>query len=83
MITRIAAGLAAGLALATTAYAHHGFGTFAMNQDIELTGTITRLDYVNPHSWVHFNVTDKDGTTAEFRCELPANWPMPSAASTL
>jgi hypothetical protein len=56
--------------IANTAAAHHGFGSFAMNEDIELTGTITRLDFVNPHSWVHFNVTGDDGRTVEYRCEL-------------
>jgi Family of unknown function (DUF6152) len=62
----------AGLCLlaAATASAHHGFGNFAMNEDIELTGTITRLDFVNPHSWVHFDVTNADGTHTEHRCEL-------------
>ncbi len=65
-----AALLAVGVVIAATAEAHHGFGTFLMNQDIELSGTITRLDLVNPHSWVHFNVTDQDGNTAEYRCEL-------------
>jgi hypothetical protein len=70
MRLRALALLGAGLAIAATAEAHHGFGNFAMNQDIELTGVITRLDFVNPHSWVHFNVTDENGETAEYRCEL-------------
>ncbi|MFZ9584402.1 MAG: DUF6152 family protein, partial [Pseudohongiellaceae bacterium] len=48
--------------LAGPLQAHHGFGNFAMNEDIELTGVITRLDFVNPHSWVHFDVTHADGT---------------------
>lgn len=62
--------LGVALCAATSASAHHGFGNFAMNEDIELTGTITRLDFVNPHSWVHFNVTNADGTVTEKRCEL-------------
>jgi hypothetical protein len=70
MKIRLIALLGAGLLTAATAFAHHGFGNFAMNEDIELTGVITRLDFVNPHSWVHFNVTDKNGNTAEYRCEL-------------
>lgn len=64
-------GLLAGAVCgAASASAHHGFGNFAMNEDIELTGTITRLDFVNPHSWVHFNVSNADGTVTEKRCEL-------------
>jgi len=53
-----------------TASAHHGFGNFAMNEDIELTGVVTRLDMVNPHSWLHFDVTGEDGETVGYRCEL-------------
>ncbi len=70
MKIRIAALLGAGLLAASTASAHHGFGNFAMNEDIDLTGVITRLDFVNPHSWLHFNVTGEDGETVEHRCEL-------------
>jgi len=56
--------------LAGPLQAHHGFGNFAMNEDIELTGVITRLDFVNPHSWVYFDVTHADGTRTPHRCEL-------------
>ncbi len=62
--------LGVAVCAAASASAHHGFGNFALNEDIELTGTITRLDFVNPHSWVHFNVTNADGTVTEKRCEL-------------
>jgi hypothetical protein len=70
MKLRVFALLGTGCLLATTAGAHHGFGTFAMNEDVELTGVVTRLDFVNPHSWVHFDVTGDDGQTVEHRCEL-------------
>ncbi len=60
----------AGVLAAAAASAHHGFGNFAMDEDIEVTGVITRLDFVNPHSWVHFDVTNADGTRTEHRCEL-------------
>jgi Family of unknown function (DUF6152) len=62
--------LGAGLVVAGTADAHHGFGTFAMNEDVELTGTITSFDFVNPHSWVHFDVTGEGSETVAWRCEL-------------
>lgn len=62
--------LGAGILAAATASAHHGFGNFAMNEDIALSGVITRLDFVNPHAWVHFDVSNADGTHTEHRCEL-------------
>jgi len=61
---------AASLLAAPAALAHHGFGNFAMDEDITLSGEVIKVDFVNPHSWVHFNVTRPDGTKAEYRCEL-------------
>ena len=70
MRTRVVGVLGAGLLLATTANAHHGFGTFAMNEDVELSGIVTDFDFVNPHSWVHLDVTGGDGKAVAWRCEL-------------
>ncbi len=70
MKARALAALAAGIVTVTTAGAHHGFGTFAMNEDIELSGVVTSLDFVNPHSWVNFEVTQDDGSVVEYRCEM-------------
>jgi hypothetical protein len=70
MRRRVVALLGAGLLAASTAGAHHGFGTFAMNEDIELAGIITDLDFVNPHAWVHFDVAGANGEAQAYRCEL-------------
>jgi hypothetical protein len=71
MRTRFFVGLGSSLLLvATAASAHHGFGTFAMDQDIELAGVITKFDFVNPHSWLHFDVTAADGSKKSYRCEV-------------
>jgi hypothetical protein len=70
MKIRILSLLGAGICLASSAGAHHGFGNFAMNEDVELTGVITRIDFVNPHTWLHFEVTNADGTRTAHRCEL-------------
>jgi hypothetical protein len=52
------------------AQAHHGFGTFAMDQSVEITGTITDLAFVNPHSWLYLDVAGEDGQVSGFRCEM-------------
>jgi hypothetical protein len=62
--------LVAGLVWAPSAGAHHGFGNFAMDEDIQLSGVVTKIDFVNPHSWVHFDMTAADGTKSAHRCEL-------------
>ncbi|HUQ52309.1 MAG TPA: DUF6152 family protein [Gammaproteobacteria bacterium] len=62
--------LIASLAAAPVALAHHGFGNFAMDEDITVSGVVTKIDFVNPHSWVHFTQTNPDGTVTQRRCEL-------------
>ena len=52
------------------AYAHHGFGTFDMNADVEITGTVTDLAFVNPHSWLYLDVAGDDGEAIPYRCEM-------------
>ena len=58
--------------LATSVSAHHGADTFDRNKNVELTGTITGIDFINPHSWVYFDVVGADGTTQAHRCEMRA-----------
>src|SRR5690606_37618926 len=68
-LIRIPAVLAGAVA-APLALAHHGFGTFVMDVDIEITGTVTGLDFVNPHSWLYLDVVDENGETVAMRCEM-------------
>jgi hypothetical protein len=60
------------LAAAPPALAHHGGGTFDNTKEIKLTGKLTKFDFINPHSWIYFDVADKDGKVAKFRCETRA-----------
>jgi hypothetical protein len=52
--------------------AHHGGGTWDRNKNVELSGTITGVDFINPHSWVYFDVVAADGTQHAYRCEMRA-----------
>ncbi|HUF74518.1 MAG TPA: DUF6152 family protein [Gammaproteobacteria bacterium] len=61
---------AACLALGAPAAAHHGIANFDLNTDIELEGTITRVEFLNPHSWVHFTAENESGEPVEWRCEM-------------
>jgi len=69
-VIRNPALFAAGALLAPAAFAHHGFGTFVMDVDIEITGTVTGVDFVNPHSWLYLDVVDENGQTVAMRCEM-------------
>jgi hypothetical protein len=64
--------IAAGAVASTGALAHHGFGSFDLNQDIEITGVFTRVDFVNPHSWLYLDVVQEDGSVTAYRCEMRA-----------
>lgn len=52
------------------AHAHHGFGTFDMSASVEITGTVTDLAFVNPHSWLYLDVAQSDGRVVPYRCEM-------------
>jgi hypothetical protein len=64
-------GLVVAAALvAAPAAAHHGIGTFDTRQEVAITGTVTGVDFVNPHSWLYLDVTGADGKVAAWRCEM-------------
>jgi imidazolonepropionase-like amidohydrolase len=53
-----------------TAWAHHGVANFDLNKEITIQGTVTRIDLVNPHSWLFLDATGDDGRVVPWRCEL-------------
>src|SRR5690606_30310198 len=44
--------------------------TFDMTKEIEITGTVTELAFVNPHSWLYLDATDAAGNSVPMRCEM-------------
>ena len=69
-MNRAAFLVAAFLSIAESVSAHHGGGTFDGSKELKLTGTFTRLDLVNPHSWIYFDVARPDGKVDSYRCEM-------------
>ena len=62
-------GLLAALAGAP-AQAHHAFAAeFDASAPIELSGTVVRMEWVNPHTWIHIDVADEDGSQARWMIE--------------
>ena len=63
----------AALLLESQALAHHGFaGRYDEEHPVTVTGTVVELQFVNPHSFVFFDVTDKTGKTERWQAELSA-----------
>jgi hypothetical protein len=59
------------LVLGIPAFAHHGFGTFELNKTISFTGAkLTKIEFLNPHSWLYFEATDPNGKVMKYRCEM-------------
>jgi len=55
--------------LVERAYAHHGAGLYDMRKNVELEGKLTRVDFVNPHTYVYFDVVGSDGKVIAMKCE--------------
>jgi len=52
------------------ALAHHGGSEYNLGQTVEFKAKLTRIDLINPHSWLYFDVNDKDGKASHHRCEM-------------
>jgi hypothetical protein len=57
-------------AVACAAHAHHGISNWDLNKDISLTGRLTQIELINPHSWIHLEVRSADGKVASWKCEM-------------
>jgi hypothetical protein len=64
----VAAGLFAAL---TPAEAHHSFSAEYENTKMTIRGKFVKMDWVNPHSWVHIEVTGADGKKTIWKGETP------------
>jgi hypothetical protein len=71
MRTTLSSVIALGLlAAAAPLYAHHSFAAeFDQNKVVMLNGTVTVMEWVNPHAMIHLAVKNEDGTTTEWMIE--------------
>jgi hypothetical protein len=53
-----------------SASAHHSFaGEFDVDKPIKLQGTVTKVEWINPHAWIHIDVKKPDGSVESWAIE--------------
>jgi hypothetical protein len=58
------------LAAVTPVRAHHAFAAeFDSTQPITLRGSVTKVEWINPHTWIHLDVKDSSGKVVEWMIE--------------
>ncbi len=58
------------LVAAVPVVAHHAFSSeFDAERPIRLEGTITKMEWINPHAWIHLRASKPDGTTEVWMVE--------------
>ncbi len=68
--TILTVGAVAALLAAVPVAAHHAFGAeFDRDAPIRLQGEVVRLEWVNPHTWIHIEVESEDGTSEVWMVE--------------
>ena len=65
---------AAGLLLAAVpAWAHHAFAAeFDASKPIKFRGVVTKMEWINPHAWIHIDVKGDDGKVTSWMIEAAA-----------
>lgn len=58
------------LMAAAPMWAHHAFAAeFDAQKPVKLKGTVVKVEFINPHSWIHMDVKDADGKVTRWMVE--------------
>jgi hypothetical protein len=70
MTKKLAGFFLCGVCMLMPAWAHHSFtAQFDAKKPITLKGTVTDMEWINPHAWIHMDVKGDDGKVANWMVE--------------
>jgi hypothetical protein len=60
-------------AVTVPVWAHHAFAAeFDASKPIKFKGTVTKMEWINPHAWIHIDVKGEDGKVSQWMIEAAA-----------
>lgn len=62
--------LAAGVLLSAAAWAHHGLAAFDTTRTVRMEGTVTGIEWINPHAFIYADLKDSNEKVANWKLEL-------------
>jgi len=66
----IARLMIAAFLFAIPVWAHHSFAAeFDIKKPVKLEGTVTKMEWINPHAWIHIDVKGPDGKITSWMVE--------------
>ena len=69
-LTLLAVIVGGGMFLPVPASAHHAFAAeFDANQTVNMRGTVVKMEWMNPHTWLHIDVKEPDGKVTQWAIE--------------
>jgi len=61
----------AALSFSANSFSHHSFAAvFDAEKPVEASGTVTEVEWMNPHAWIYIDVVGEDGETVNWAFEL-------------